>query len=91
MKREFKELTVIPFSIIFTSSTKAFIDKHKYDELDKLYNKTFFNWGGVVDRFNGVISFIEEIYLCLNSFQTCDKYKGIFTKDYSGLLYLKKY
>ena len=90
MKREFKELRVIPFSIIFTSSTKSFIDKHKYDEIGELYNKTFYNWGGVVDTFDKVIDFIEEIYTSLDSFQTCDKYKGIFTKDYSGLIVFEK-
>ena len=86
MKRTFKELRVIPFSIIFTSSSKNFINKHKFDEIGKLYNKTFYNRGGVTDYFNGVIAFIEEIYKNLDSFQTCDKYKGIFTKNYSGLI-----
>ena len=46
MKRTFTELRVVPFSIIFTTSTKAFIDKHKNDEIGQLYNKTFYNRGG---------------------------------------------
>lgn len=90
MKRTFKELRVIPFSIIFTSSANAFINKHKYDEIGKLYNKTFYNRGGVVDSFNGVIAFIEEIYSNLNAFQTIDTFKGIYTKNYSGLIVFEK-
>lgn len=90
MKRTFKELRVIPFSIIFTSSTKSFIEKHRYDEIGQLYNKTFYNRGGVVDNFKDVISFIDEIYSNLNCFQIYDKYKGIFTKDYSGLIVFEK-
>jgi len=85
MKRAFKELRVIPFSIIFTSSKKNFIKKHEKDEIGKIYNKTFFNRGGVVDNFDGVISFINEIYSNLDNFETKNKYYGIFTKNYSGL------
>jgi len=90
MQRTFSELRVIPFSIIFTSSTKNFIEKHKFDQIGKLYNKTFFNRGGVVDIFDGVIEFINEIYSKLDSFQTINKYKGIFTKNYSGLIVFEK-
>ena len=90
MKRNLEELRVIPFSIIFTSSSTDFIEKHKNDEIGKLYNKTFFNRGGVVDLFNGVISFINEIYTNLNEFKAGNKYKGIYTKDYSGLIVFEK-
>ena len=90
MKRTFTELRVVPFSIIFTSSTKAFIDKHKNDEIGQLYNKTFYNRGGVVDKFSKVINFIEEIYSNLDSFITNDKYKGIFTKNYKDLIVFEK-
>ena len=90
MKRTFKELRVVPFSIIFTSSTKAFIDKHKNDEIGELYNKTFYNRGGVADNFGTVIEFIEEIYSNLDSFKTIDKYKGIFTKNYKDLIVFEK-
>ena len=90
MKRTFTELRVVPFSIIFTSSTKAFIDKHKNDEIGQLYNKTFYNRGGVVDKFSKVINFIEEIYSNLDSFITNDKYKGIFTKNYKDLIAFEK-
>ena len=90
MKRTFKELRVVPFSIIFTSSTKAFIDKHKNDEIGELYNKTFYNRGGVVDNFGKVIEFIAEIYSNLDSFKTIDKYKGIFTKNYKDLIVFEK-
>ena len=89
MKRTFEELRVIPFSIIFTSSKNNFIQNHKNDEIGKLYNKTFFNRGGVVDRFDGVISFINEIYTNLNEFHPENKYKGIFTKNYSGSIVFK--
>ena len=90
MKRTFTELRVVPFSIIFTTSTKAFIDKHKNDEIGQLYNKTFYNRGGVVDKFSKVINFIEEIYSNLDSFITNDKYKGIFTKNYKDLIVFEK-
>jgi hypothetical protein len=90
MKKTYEELRVVPFSIIFTSSQKNFLDKHKNDEIGKIYNKTFYNRGGVVDRFDGVISFIEEIYTELDNFKTCNKYKGVFTKDYSGLIVFKE-
>ena len=86
MKRTYEQLRVVPFSIIFTSSSKNFIEKHKNDEIGKIYNKTFFNRGGVVDRFEGVISFIDEIYFNLNDFQTFNKYEGINTKNYYGLI-----
>ena len=86
MKNTLEELTVIPFSIIFTYSKKNFIEKHKNDEIGTLYNKTFFNRGGVVDQFNGVTSFIDEIYSNLNNFESENKYKGQLTKDYSGLI-----
>lgn len=90
MQRTFSELRVIPFSIIFTSSTKNFIEKHKFDQIGKLYNKTFFNRGGVVDIFDGVVEFINEIYSKLDSFPTINKYKGVFTKNYSGLIVFEK-
>ena len=90
MKRTFKELRVVPFSIIFTSSTKAFVNKHKNDEIGELYNKTFYNRGGVADNFTKVINFIEEIYSNLDSFKTIDKYKGIFTKNYKDLIVFEK-
>ena len=86
MKTTFKELRVLPFSIIFTSSAQDFLIKHQFDEIGKIYNKTFFNRGGVVDSFNGVIAFINEIYSKLNSFQTYNRYQGIFTKNYTGLI-----
>lgn len=86
MKNEYTELRVIPFSIIFTSSKNKFLKKHKKDEIGKLYNKTFFNRGGVVDNFNEVELFINEIYSGLDNFQTKNKYKGQFTKNYSGLI-----
>ena len=91
MKKTYEELRVVPFSIIFTSSTKNFIEKHKNDEIGKIYNKTFFNRGGVVDRFEGVLSFIEDIYTNINNFKTCNKYEGIYTKDYSGLIVFKHF
>lgn len=91
MKRTYEELRVVPFSIIFTSSTKSFIGKHKSDEIGKIYNKTFFNRGGVVDRFEGVLSFIDDIYTNINNFKTCNKYEGIYTKDYTGLIVFKKF
>ena len=91
MKRTYEELRVVPFSIIFTSSTKNFIEKHKNDEIGKIYNKTFFNRGGVVDRFEGVLSFINDIYTNINNFKTYNKYEGIYTKDYSGLIVFKKF
>jgi hypothetical protein len=91
MKRTYEELRVVPFSIIFTSSTKSFIEKHKNDEIGKIYNKTFFNRGGVVDRFDGVLSFFEDIYTNINNFKTCNKYEGIFTKDYTGLIVFKEF
>jgi len=85
MKRTYNELRVVPFSIIFTSSTKIFIEKHKNDEIGKIYNKTFFNRGGVVDQFEGVLYFIDYIYTNLNRFTICNKYDGIYTKNYSYL------
>ena len=91
MKRTYEELRVVPFSIIFTSSTKSFIEKHKNDEIGKIYNKTFFNRGGVVDRFDGVLSFFEDIYTNINNFKTCNKSEGIFTKDYTGLIVFKEF
>ena len=91
MKRELSCLTVIPFSIIFTSSTKKFIEKHKNDEIGKIYNKTFFNRGGVVDKINGVFSFIDEIYSNLKNFKTNNKYEGIYTKNYAGLIVFEKF
>ena len=91
MKRTYEELRVVPFSIIFTSSTKNFIEKHKNDEIGKIYNKTFFNRGGVVDNFEGVLSFIDDIYTNINNFKTCNKYKDIYTKDYSGLIVFKHF
>lgn len=91
MKQTYEELRVVPFSIIFTSSSKNFIEKHKNDEIGKIYNKTFFNRGGVVDIFDGVLSFIEDIYNSINNFKTCDKYEGIYTKDYTGLIVFKKF
>ena len=90
MKRKLEELRVIPISIIFTSSTNNFIEKHKNDEIGKIYNKTFFNRGGVVDNFNKVISFINEIYRNLDNFESNNKYNGIYTKDYSGLIVFEK-
>ena len=91
MKRTYEELRVVPFSIIFTSSKKNFIEKHKNDEIGKIYNKSFFNRGGVVDKFDGVLSFINDIYTNINTFKTCNKYEGIYTKDYSGLIVFKKF
>ena len=85
MKRTYDELRVVPFSIIFTSSTINFVQKHKNDEIGKIYNKTFFNRGGVVDKFEGVLYFIDYIYFNLNNFTTCNKYDGIYTKNYSYL------
>jgi hypothetical protein len=85
MKRTYNELRVVPFSIIFTSSTNLFIEKHKNDEIGKIYNETFFNRGGVVDKFEGVLYFIDYIYTNLNNFKTCNKYDGIYTKNYSFL------
>lgn len=90
MKREYEELRVVPFSIIFTSSKKKFYEKHQNDEIGKIYNQTFFNRGGVVDRFNGVISFINEIYSDLDNFKISNKYEGIYTKNYSGLIVFEK-
>ena len=90
MKRTYEELRVVPFSIIFTSSKKKFCENHQNDEIGKIYNKTFFNRGGVVDRFNGVISFINEIYSNLDNFQVFNKYEGIYTKNYSGLIVFEK-
>jgi len=90
LKREYKELRLLPFSIIFTSSSKKFIEKHKNDEIGKLYNKTFFNKGGVVDRFSEVKAFINDIYTKLNNYQTINKYKGIYTKNYSDLIVFEK-
>ena len=86
LKREYKELRLLPFSIIFTSSSEEFIKKHKNDEIGKLYNKTFFNKGGVVDRFSEVKAFINDIYTKLNNYPTINKYKDIYTKNYSGLI-----
>ena len=86
MLREYVNLRVIPFSIIFTSSAFQFIHNHKNDIISKLYNKTFFNRGGVVDTFAQVDSFINEIYTLLNNFKTKNRYEGIFTKNYSGLI-----
>ena len=91
MKRTYEELRVVPFSIIFTSSTKSFIEKHKNDEIGKIYNKTFFNRGGVVDKFEGVLSFIEDIYTNINKFKTLNKYAKVFTKDYTGLIVFKEF
>jgi len=91
MKRTYEELRVVPFSIIFTSSKDSFIEKHKNDEIGKIYNKTFFNRGGVVDRFEGVLSFIDDIYTNLNNFKACNKYEGIYTKNYTGLIVFKKF
>ena len=91
MKRTYEELRVVPFSIIFTSSTKSFIEKHKNDEIGKIYNKTFFNRGGVVDRFEGVLYFIEDIYTDINKFKTRNKYEGLYTKDYTGLIVFKEF
>lgn len=86
MKRTYEELRVIPFSIIFTSSKQNFIEKHKNDQIGKIYNKTFFNRGGVVDIFDDVLKFINEIYYVLDNFKICNKYENIFTKNYSGLI-----
>ena len=86
MKRNFKELRVIPFSIIFTSSSRDFVIKHQNDEIGKIYYKTFFNRGGVVDTFKDVVAFINDIYLKLNSYQTHNIFDGIFTKDYTGFI-----
>ena len=91
MKKTYEELRVVPFSIIFTSSTKSFIKKHENDEIGKIYNKTFFNRGGVVDRFEGVLSFIEDIFTNLNNFKTCNKYAGIYTKNYTGHIVFKNF
>ena len=91
MKKVYEELRVVPFSIIFTSSAESFIEKHKNDEIGKIYNKTFFNRGGVVDRFEEVLAFIDDIYTNLNNFKTWNKYENIFTKDYSGLIVFKKF
>ena len=66
MKRTYEELRIIPFSIILTLSAKSFI---KNDEIGKIYNKTFFNRGGIVDRFKGVLSFIDDMYTNLNNFK----------------------
>ena len=85
MKRTYNELRVVPFSIIFTSSTINFLEKHRYDEIGQIYNKTFFNRGGVVDNFDNVLYFIDYIYNILNNFKTCNKYDGIYTKNYSCL------
>ena len=91
MKREYEELRVVPFSIIFTSSTELFFKKHNNDEIGKIYNKTFFNRGGVVDKFDGVLSFIEDIYTNLNNFKTFNKYENKMTKDYTGLIVFKDF
>ena len=91
MKREYEELRVVPFSIIFTSSTESFFKKHNNDEIGKIYNKTFFNRGGVVDKFDGVLSFIEDIYTNLNNFKTFNKYENKMTKDYTGLIVFKDF
>ena len=91
MKKTYEELRVVPFSIIFTSSTQNFIQKHKNDEIGKIYNKTFFNRGGVVDRFEGVLAFMDDIYTNLNNFKICNKYEGVFTKDYTGLIVFKQF
>ena len=80
MKRTYEELRVVPFSIIFTSSKKNFIEKHKNDEIGRMYNKSFFNRGGVVDKFDGVLSFINDIYTNINTFKTCNKYEGILPR-----------
>jgi len=85
MKRTYNELRVVPFSIIFTSSTINFLEKHRYDEIGQIYNKTFFNRGGVVDNFDNVLYFVDYIYTILNNFKICNKYDGIYTKNYSCL------
>ena len=85
MKRTYNELRVVPFSIIFTSSTINFLEKHKYDEIGQIYNKTFFNRGGIVDNFDNVLYFIDYMCTILNNFKTCNKYNGIYNKNYSCL------
>ena len=39
------------------------------DKIGKIYNKTFFNRAGIVDRFKGVLSFIDDMYTNLNNFK----------------------
>ena len=86
LKRDYNKLKLLPFSIIFTSSSKNFFDKHKNDEIGTLYYKTFFNKGGVVDNFNDVKTFINDIYTKLYNFKTINKFEGLNTKDYSSLI-----
>ena len=50
-------------------SAKSLVKNHENDEIGKIYNKTFFNRGGIVDRFKGVLSFIDDMYTNLNNFK----------------------
>ena len=80
----------LSFSLNKEKSIKFEANRKIYDEIGQLYNKTFYNRGGVVDKFSKVINFIEEIYSNLDSFITNDKYKGIFTKNYKDLIVFEK-
>ena len=58
-KYNLKDFNVILETIIFTSSKDNYLNKNK-DNLEIMLNDSFFNIGGVVDKFEELLTFLKE-------------------------------
>lgn len=74
----------LPVQIIFTSSVESFKNTHRNDEIGRQIG-TFYNLGGITDRFSQVEEFILETNKKLKEFRTQSIYTSEFQRDFSGL------
>ena len=74
----------LPVQIIFTSSVTSFKKTHQNDEIGRQIG-TFYNLGGITDRFSQVEEFILETNRKLKEYETKSIYSTKFQRDFSGL------
>ena len=74
----------LPVQIIFTSSVSTFKKTHQNDEIGRQIG-TFYNLGGITDRFSQVEEFILETNRKLKEYETKSIYTTEFQRDFSGL------
>ena len=58
-KKEINDFKICPKIIIFTGNKKAYLDRNKNDK-ELLIDHPFYNSGGVVDRYQNLVDFIEK-------------------------------
>ena len=74
----------LPVQIIFTSSTKNFLNQHSNDEIGKQIGK-FYNLGGVTDLFSQVEEFIQKTNKKLKDYKVSNLYEYKKAQDFRGL------